>query len=245
MIRICGRQLHFTGLAVFLVLMNPASRARAAVSFQYVAGQSSYTVTEGGVVVVPLYLQETLDAGSTSLITEGNGLAGAGFALSLQDGTAAGIGGLSGSVSNFPGGFYLDPGTTGSATFERGEDFPALTNISGPGAEPDSNGLILLGFTSIQASATSVGTTKFSVGAYSPGQGGSTETFTTLTGLGYYDLDLTNNGTPAGPPVYEAAGSMSFQIVTVVPEPTSTALLALGFALVFRRFWRTSARLGS
>jgi hypothetical protein len=222
------RQLLQSLLAAVL-LFNTAQRARASVTYQYVAGQGTYTTTQGNIIGVPIYLQETLTSGSTSLITAGNGLFCGGFAITLQSGSTAGIGSLSGATASFPGGYFvLDSTTAGSTSSQRGDNIAG--NLTGPGGEPNVNGLVLLGTAYIQASSVAAGVATFSVGAYSPGNGGYTQTFTAPTAPYYYDLDLNNNGTASGPPVYNAAGSSSFEVVTIVPEPTSIQCLAGGLA---------------
>jgi hypothetical protein len=194
------RQLLQSLLAAVL-LFNTAQRARASVTYQYVAGQGTYTTTQGNIIGVPIYLQETLTSGSTSLIT----------------------------AASFPGGYFvLDSTTAGSTSSQRGDNIAG--NLTGPGGEPNVNGLVLLGTAYIQASSVAAGVATFSVGAYSPGNGGYTQTFTAPTAPYYYDLDLNNNGTASGPPVYNAAGSSSFEVVTIVPEPTSIQCLAGGLA---------------
>src|SRR5258708_3751964 len=59
--------------------MTPA--LHAAVVYEYVSDQPSYTVSPGTFVNVLVYLRETLTAGSQSLITSDGGLFGAGMPL--------------------------------------------------------------------------------------------------------------------------------------------------------------------
>lgn len=228
------RHRFAVGVLVFLFCASAIRCARASVTYQYVAGATSYNATEGSTISVPIYLQESLTAGSTSLITAGNGLFCGGYALTLQSGSSAGIGSLAGATASFPGGYFvLDSSTAGSTSFQRGDNI--ADNLTGPGVEPGSNGLILLGMAYIEASSTSAGVATFSVGAYNPGVGGYTQTFSAPSAPYYYDLDLTNNGTPSGPPVYNAAGSSSFEVSTVVPEPTASACLLAVLLCRWRR----------
>ena len=200
----------------------------AAISYQYTAGGSSYTVSPGQSITVPLYLHEILTGGDTSLIGANGGLYAGGFAV-IRSGTVpsspAALTAIAGDLTTFSGGFFAPDTMSMTSSFMRGAIAAGSTYPS-----PDANGLISLGTVTIQGGTIAGQTSSFMVQPY----GISNATVTNLPLPFGYDLDSTNNGTTAGPPTYAGATAMVYT-VTTVPEPVSLAVLGLVPLLGLRR----------
>src|SRR5262245_42391418 len=72
-----------TAVFAFVVMAAPA---QAAITYQYVAGQTVYTGSPGQALSVPIFLRETVTSPSSSLIVSETGIFGAGFSA-VQSGT--------------------------------------------------------------------------------------------------------------------------------------------------------------
>jgi hypothetical protein len=260
-------------LIVGLAAGLPAA-ARADITYQYVTDQTNYDLTPGGTVTVSVFLQETLTNGSQSLIVADGGMLSAAVSIDRVSGTSASIS-TSGSAqfgsttANTTG---FNAGSTGAFRYS------ADNNQTNPGSQtsthaqigvssggnlgtadnvnPDSNGRILIGTLVLSASSTTSGTTMYSVGKYPPpgpaGSNGNTVTIgasaASLAAASAYDLDFTNNQSPAtgGSPsaVYSGTDQNPFTFsvtVTAVPEPSSLALglvTTSGLVLGVWRRWR-------
>jgi hypothetical protein len=216
-----------------------SQRAGAAVSYSYVAGQSSYTASPGSVVSVPLYLVETLTNGSGSVITADGGLNTAGVALnevSSTGGTAAQVNGSSGSFTagfGAPLGVYYNQPTNNNNLEAEIGITPGSSSI-----QPTS-GQILLGTINITAGT---GTTSYTVTSLNNdtigGSGGSEEgqeNQNTLT-ANNQDLDVTDPGVYTGA---DSAPGFTFTVASSaspVPEPASLAIFGVaGAGLLIRR----------
>lgn len=70
-------------LAAFCAIAYAGPAARGAVTFDFVAGQPSYSVAPGGSTAVQVYLRERLSGGSQSLLASEDGLFSAVAQLSL------------------------------------------------------------------------------------------------------------------------------------------------------------------
>jgi len=210
------------------------SNARGSIVYEYVTSQSSYSGQVGQPVTVPIYLDEILTSGSSSLIAADGGLQGAGFSVT-QTTTGAGAAAITsaaGSVttngSSFSGGSSTSKASnTGSHVQEA--DLASLSASSGP--TPNGSGLIQIGSVTVTPTATGSDSFVLANYLYPSTTGGFTATFGTgpggSTANGYFDLDENNTGTYAY--TGAAANPQTFTVtVAAVPEPASLSLLALG-----------------
>jgi hypothetical protein len=215
-----------------------ASSAQAAISYSYTIPSSSYSVQIGQSVTIPVYLQETLNGGSTSLINADGGVFGVGFLVNQTSGGTGTITGIAGSTTsngaNFAGGtFSTDP--SDSTTHVGGLDLASFSAASGP--MTNSSGQIEIGTVTIMPQ--SVGATNFVLANYKypATTGGYTITFGNGPGAsqGGFDLDVSQSGANA----YTGASASpeTFTVTaTAVPEPTVLSLAGIGaFGLVRRR----------
>jgi hypothetical protein len=227
-----------------------ASRGGAAITYQYVTDQTSYSASTGATVTVQLFLQETLTAGSTSLINAEGGMFAGSVGLQ-QTGTVPANATIIATISTnqnaigVGGGF--GPGGTLNQTnvSSNGSNAAFIQTVDdidfllGNGPTADANGKILLGTVTLTAGAAGT-TTTFSVTSLlnssnilsqPPGGEGNTISISSL-----WDLDRDNNGglnspiTGASPPDYFGANDISntFTVtVAAVPEPSSMLLCGL------------------
>lgn len=221
-----------------LALLGLSTAARAAVSYRYVTDQSTYYVTPGGSVQVPIFLQEFLSGGSTSVIASDQGLEGAGAAVSrfgAVPSDPAVVQGFAFNTADFGGATFFSANPAGSsANFAETADNLAVTGPVGT-AVPGGN-LEFLGTLSIQAGAQLLPgqSTQFSLGKRF-GSGN------TITFGNFYDLDQTSTN-----PAYTGVGTTTSTFTVTTPEPAAAGLLmtcgALLSALRFRRRDRARAR---
>ncbi len=205
--------------------------SHAEVDYRYVADQTSYAGLPGSLVTVNLYLQETVTAGSTSLIFDGGGLFGAAVVVTRINTGDAAIYGSSPVDNDFkiapntaasPIGFGPVPTIVSQAPATASQSGLIVNaDVPGNGADgpkftdggPDVR-KILLGTLNITVGSK---TTVFAVSDYGP-------TNATVTQMGT-DLDVSaSTHTGASEPV---AGIFTFRVVNVIPEPTSMALCGL------------------
>jgi len=230
------RILAFTLLA----LIATATTAKAAISYQYVTsvvGSSggTFTATQAGQsITVNIYLQETLTAGSSSLITANGGLGGFGLQLKTTSGSGTTINSAPtfNSAFNGPAPEYNPSGSATTQSYLAAASPSAGVQLgSGTGAGANE---ILLVSTTLTAGAAGT-TTVFQLqngGFYGAGE--------TTTQNGDFDLDSTNNqsgnGLITGGATYTGAatpigGYYTFTVtVAAVPEPSSVILTGLAFA---------------
>ena len=185
-----------------------ASAASAAVSYSFVAGQSSYEVLPGQEVMVPIYLKETLTDGSSSQIAAQNGLFSFGITVTRTSGD--------GQIRDLVRHTAFDRRNLGSTNA-----FPANpaklwaeqdVNF-GNGVSPDAAGLIHLATLRFEAPIT--GDATLSIGDYNAGTG---ETVT------YSFSELDSLIAPG-----------SFTVTTAIPEPAGLSVLAIAAAGLLRR----------
>jgi hypothetical protein len=212
-------------------------------SYFYIAGQTDYTgITPGGTVNVPVYLQEVnSDESGNSLIGADDGLFSAGINASFFSSSGGNAAIFTGVTPN------SGSPTTGFDDIEDQSYTDTSANILEQLSFSDNDGVtatslgsgvftVYLGNLAVQGSSDPGQKTTFTVGAYDPNNG-NTVTFNdndTYTG---YDLD--NNMDPLNPgdgtSLYSDAAPTNFSITTIVPEPGTLSLLAIGGLLVLRR----------
>ncbi|HET6247310.1 MAG TPA: PEP-CTERM sorting domain-containing protein [Tepidisphaeraceae bacterium] len=237
--------------ALGIVFINGAV-SYGAVSYSYVTDSPTYSANAAGQsLTVKVYLDETLTAGSTSLLTEGspNGLVGAGFYAVETGGSGAAISAITANANSSTA--TTDPGfnvagsapTVSSSVAGDGSAARLLesdNSFPGPTGLPTAFGRqVFLGTLNI-LSGPSGSTTTYTLKTYvnaPTSLGGSAQDSNTVT-YEFNDLDVTNNG-GSPPPAYTGADSGPFQTfaVTTTPEPSSLMLggLAVGGLLIRRR----------
>jgi hypothetical protein len=241
------RVLALLGVVVVGCVM--ANQAKAAVSFQYVTDASSYTGASGTTVDVTIYLQETLTAGSTDIITPEGGLIGAGAAVNVSGTTG-------GTAASIPSSSFTlaSPFVTLTADYNQGTgnnlEFVGLAGNSGPFAFPTS-GKVELGVVAI---TVGTGQTTYLLTSLNEDTiNGSNSLLgqsdgNTLTDKGT-DLDVSGTSMPASDSeAYTGAdASAGFSFVvgppsTAVPLPASLwlGIVGLGGLPVIRRALRVS-----
>jgi hypothetical protein len=257
------------GLTVLAGCACLASPVHAAITYQYVTDQTTYTATGAGATVnVQLFLQETLTNGDTSLInptagTANSGLFGAGVAVQQTGTVPTNASTISTIATNqtaigVGGGFG-----TNSATFDQTNVTPATPPNSGTsaaliesipvgtaqGPTTDSTGRILLGTLTLTAGAAGT-TTTFSITSFTNSANPLAVQFgegnTVTNGVNGFDLDSTNNAFNGGPPpTYTGANDIiNTFTVTVAPEPSSMLLcgLAVGCGGAYGAYRRRKAQ---
>jgi hypothetical protein len=149
----------------------------AGVRYQYVTDHASYTAVSGSTVTVRLYLQETLDAGYSSLLA-GVGLFAAGAGVLRVSGSDASITGLAADTSDFAGPSGINF-TAADALLIEAISFAApgvqLANTGGGASPATLANEIYLGSLTIAVGPVPGGTT-FSLGRHDP-QNGNTLTY--------------------------------------------------------------------
>ncbi|MDB5297271.1 MAG: hypothetical protein JWO31_3254 [Phycisphaerales bacterium] len=221
-----------------------ASRASAAVSYSYVT-ETPAIVSGAGSVLVKLYLQETLTAGSSSILSLEGGLGAGGVRVNITGSVPSSPARITGILANTaPGGFpspfdeshsYMD----GSASGRVHEDL--LPDAAGgqPVVVAGSGGTVsrvLLYTLDIRPGDVVGQVTQFAISRYGTGVANKS----TLTHSNFYDLDVsdddaTGTGRSPGTPAYTAATPSTFTVTTGVPEPGSAGLLLAGCGLLAAR----------
>jgi hypothetical protein len=204
--------------------------SQAAVDYRYITDQTTYSGLSGSLVTVNLYLQETVTAGSSSIIFDDGGLFGAAVIVTRINSGNAAIYGSSLANNDFkiapntapsPIGFgpvptivSQEPATASQSGLIVNADVPG-NGADGPKFADGSPGVrtVLLGTLNISVGTKS---TTFIVGSYGP-------TNATVTQKGT-DLDVT---TPAYIGAAEPVGGLFTFKVNVIPEPSSMALISL------------------
>jgi|SwirhirootsSR2_FD_contig_71_337359_length_937_multi_2_in_0_out_0_1 hypothetical protein len=238
----------FRSLAAAAVgVLALAGQANAAVSYSYVTDAANYNVAPGAQQTIKLYLLETLGAGDSSVIAGDGGLGGFGVQVNRPAAGGANITGFDFNGAEFSaypsaagrpvptpsnvkfsaGAFSpVNKGNTGG-TFTDTSVTPATSKTITGAARADA---VFLGnvYVTVDPAAVAGSVVQFQALPYSTTAGGNTLTFNT-------PLDLDFNSTT--PPFTGAVNSQSGFSVTVVPEPTTGALLVLGSlgAMIRRR----------
>jgi hypothetical protein len=202
-----------------------ATTAPAAVTYSYVTDTPSVTKNAGESFTVHLYLRETVDGGSASILTAENGLLGAGVRVTRNASAAADPTDLTdiNPSTALSGG----PGTKDVAAGNAG--FSGSVSLSATqGAQPVDLGggvsQVLLGTLDLVAGLVPGEATTFTIAKLNASNG-NTATFTN-----FYDLDVARASAPA-----YAAATPSIFTVTVVPEPATLGLALLALPLLGRR----------
>ena len=212
-----------------LILGPLCLSATADITYSYAMDQSIYNVAPGASQTVKIYLQETLDNGSTSLIQSDGGLGGAGFKVQAPSGSAATITGVgfnpafnydAGSINGSPAGQINQALLT--ATSAKLLESTASGGVPlGSGADA---GRVYLGTITIQAPLTPGASTDFMLGRYGSG-------YDVITaGTNGYILDVDSAA-----PAYKGATDLTTFTVSAVPEPTALGLTLTGSMLLLRR----------
>ena len=197
-----------------------APLAHAAAMYSYAAGAAAYTGVGGQTINVPVFLVETNTPPGTSFLTQQQGLAGAGLAISRTIGTAS-LAGL--STNPAFGGISQSSFTAAAGSFT---ESVALTSSTGVGADAGTTRTFL---GSLQITATAVPTT-FRLSAFVNSNGSTGAN--TLTFDDFYDLDTTSVS-----PAFTAAtpGLFTVSPPVAVPEPASLTVLGVGSIVLTRR----------
>jgi len=196
-----------------------SAAARGSVTFDFVAGQPSYTVAPGGSTPVQVFLRETLSQGSVSTLAAEDGLFSA-VAQAARTGTLpsapATITGASANPANFDG---QDLSSVNSGGVQ------AITGGSRAFADADGTPIIV----------DSANVRRVSIGTFTLTAGGVPSQTTTFQLADRPDRDDTltwTNGTILDPQI----APTTFDVVTT-PEPSAALTLAAaaaGASLIFR-----------
>jgi hypothetical protein len=208
-------------------LCKPAQAQVAPYNYEYVSGQSSYTVATNATISVPLYLQETAPAGEGSLLAGELGLSEAGIQATTTT-TPSDPALITAVTANSAFDFS---NTTLPLTFP--SSFASISDLLSP---YDSNGVeasvfpstgvseVFLGTLTLQAGNTPGQTTEFTLAPlpenFDGGYIGNTFTYSSN-----YDLDSNSDPYFGGGNLYNNATSSTFDITTLGSTPTSAAPL--------------------
>ena len=186
----------FAAIAAIVLLINVLP-APATVTYQYVTDQTAYAVAPNATLTINLYLQETVNAGSVSLLASDGGLEGAGILVTRTSGVSsfARLSAETANTGSFSGGNHLNTVVDGSGSFYEGA--PVSGGVTAT-AVPGETGVSRIFLGTVTAATSSGGlNTTFSLSPYvNPNNsvGGNT-----LTNTSFYDLDTDST-----------AGSVSF-----------------------------------
>lgn len=205
----------------------------AAVSYQYVTDQTTYSANPGASVTVQVFLLETLTSGSQSVINGDNGLFGAGVGLQ-QTGTVPTNATIISSISTnqstigVGGGFGPGSGFDQTNVATNGSNAALVESIAvgtANGPTTDANGKILLGTVTLTAGAAGT-TTTFSVTSFAHSSNSLAQTLgegNTITNHSGFDLDKDSSS-----PSFSGANDITNTFtVTAVPEPGTLLLCGL------------------
>ena len=208
---------------VLAALMFGVDYARADVIYSFVADQAAYDVNPGGTVSVDVYLQETLTGGSASQLVAQHGL-------------------FSFDVAIWPGSLVSDPAAVISAAADsRFDDTRNDITTDHVRAGLDVN-IHILDSEGVTAEQVDAVTYRVLLATFTI-QGGSVPDEVTAFSLTDYENPSSSgpdNNTfywddiSASNPLDSVIGAGSFD-VTVVPEPATMALLAMGGLVIVRR----------
>lgn len=207
----------------------PARQANASVEYQYVTSAPTLTATPGSTMTIPVFLQETLTGGSTSIINSDGGVAGAGFKMVMDSGTAT-LMSVNPDTTDFQG--PTNPSVNGNVAglqeaIGTSQSSGILTGNTGGGSFGTAPNEVYLGNVVINPGS---GTSSFRITAYDPSGGN------TLTNNNLYDLDITQTSAPAYVGTTDPANSVPNSFTVSTPEPASISLLGLGaLGLLARR----------
>jgi hypothetical protein len=213
--RISRQKCFGIAVATTWALWCATASVRAAVTFDFVAGQPTYSVAPGGTTTVPIYLRETLTGSSISLLASEDGLFSS-VAQASRTGTPpstpAMITGATKDVTNF------DDSNFDDTTFA-----PTLATIGGSRSFNDAHGtpVVVDPFDS-NVRRVSIGTVTITAGS-APAE---TTTFQLADRPGRDDTLTWTNGTILDSQIAPS----TFSVVTT-PEP-STAIAFAGAAAV-------------
>ena len=213
-VRYVNHSKTLAAVVIFMLRLS-AMRARGAVTYQYVTDFTSYTVAANGTLTIDLYLQETVNAGSVSLLTSEGGLEGAGILVSRTTGSLsfAALSEATPNTQSFSGPSYVNPVLSSAASFTEGAPFTSgVTATAVPGDTGVSR--ILLGSVTVTTMSGGLNTT-FTLSPYV--NSNSTIGGNTLTNTNFYDLDT---GATAGSVAYSNTEDNPYSFtVDALPEP--------------------------
>jgi hypothetical protein len=234
----------FTILAIATFGAMPV---RADITYQYVTDQTSYSAGAGQSVTVQLFLQETLTAGSSSLILAENGLFGAGVFVTRSGSVPSNptliAGPIAPNQAAIPNGFGTGgaasqvPATTTTAGILEGVALGVVNSgPTGTAVNPNVRD-VLLGTLTFTAGAAGT-STQFTIESYKNFSGHDGNTNTATNG---YDLDLAG-GDPSAPVPFTGADSFTNTFTVNAPasspEPGTLLLTASGAILLGGGAWR-------
>jgi hypothetical protein len=230
------------GAAVLAEGILYVNAAWGSISYSYVSGTigssgsstqtTSYSVTLGSAVTIPIYFQETLTNGSTSLVNNEDGLISAGFSVTQVTSGTGTLTGIAGDTTTFPdpSSSYTSPSDT-SQFLAYYQEASAAMQHAGVGPETNGAGQIEIG--SITVTPASLGAVTYTLSNYSyPNPNGE---YTVSFGSAYY---LDPNNTTFSPFFTGASSNPETFTVTATPVPEPAGLGALGIgtiALALRR----------
>jgi len=211
--RISRQKCIGLGAVTIWALLCAATAASAAVTFDFVAGQPSYSVAPGGTTPVPIYLRETLTGSSSSLLALEDGLFSA-VAQASQTGTPpstpATITGADRDATNFD---ELD-----DTTFA-----PAVATVGGSRRFNDAHGTaVIVDPFDANVRRVSIGTVTITAGS-APAE---STTFQLADRPGRDDTLTWNNGMILDSQITPS----TFSVVTT-PEPSTAIVLAVAAAV--------------
>jgi MYXO-CTERM domain-containing protein len=206
--------------AVILGFLTAPAIAPAAVIYSYRTDQFSYSAGPGGTVTVSLFLRETVDGGSASVLAAQGGLFSAGVAAARTS-SPSDPAFLTAAARN-PA--FNDTGSSLMSVAPTLTRFTEAVSSGGVAATDLGGGVreISLGTMTVQVGNIVGQTTSFNVRDYD--------------NYGTSEDTLTATGTVLDTPGGTSPSSFAFQVtVAPVPEPAAIGLVALALPLLGRR----------
>lgn len=211
--------------AAWVVGLGLASCVWGADTYRFASDQTTYTTAPGGSVDVILYLAEQRAPGDSSLLADEQGLFSSGLQVVRDGGTS-------------------DPALILALSPDAGFDGTVQTTIAadiatlyadhnsgfGPGALPDSQGLVPLAVLHLTTGSSAGQTTSFQISDDSP------DTSNTVT---YAGTALDSD------PFGISAGSFSVTTIESSPEPASLAAVGLSMTAMLLSRRRTPRAAGN